>query len=249
MMQMFNFLKNWLDKEEEENEDIPYWFSNDDKLCKEKSFLLDDIVALKLYENYLYKAGHCPKCNDFLFVDIFKEEEHYKVIKECVNHDCDFKEDISKDFNSELGIDYNDGNHNLLVIQTPATDKRLQSSYDYGLKVESGQGIPSSTGTLRRSFDKEVSRNAFGVLQGFNHDNYFTKRLFKVVTELPKASKETMNSIYCISTVYGYYKLYDTYYSNKQYYWIELKEGEVDMLAYYNINERKYEFIAERVSK
>ena len=245
MMQMFNFLKNWLDKEEEENEDIPYWFSNNN-LCKEKSFLLDDIVALKLYGSYLRKAGHCPKCNDFLFIDIFKEEEHYKVIKECVNHNCDFKENISKDFNSELGIDYND----LLVIQTPPTDKRLQSPYDYALKVESGQSIPSSTGTLRRSFDKEVSRNAFGVLQGFNHDKYFTKRLVTIVTELPKASKETMNSIYCISTDYGHYKLYDTYYSNKQYYWMELKEGEIDISAYYNINKRKYEYsFARRVSK
>lgn len=225
---MFKFIYNLLNKQKKEvNQDtIPLWFKNN-YLYYEKSFLLKDMTALELYGGFLRHAGHCPECNDLLFVDIEEDwissTKCYKVIKFCLNRDCDYEKDVSKDFNSNLGIDYT-----IELINNPIEFKQ--------------EMIPSSTGHLRSSFDKEVSRNAFGVLTGFDHNKEFHKRLVVIDTKLPKPSKETMKSVYCIYDDGLAYKLYDTYYSyrNKEYSWMEIDEGEVDLSKYF-ISEQEYQ--------
>lgn len=66
--------------------------------------IFDNPNVHRLYKQYLSHAGHCPICNDFLFIDIEHVGGYYNVQKRCINHKCDYKLDISDGFNQRLGL-------------------------------------------------------------------------------------------------------------------------------------------------
>lgn len=145
-------------------------------MVEEKSFLLKSKDALFLYGKYIYSAGHCPVCGDFLFVDIYESEgDCYKVIRECVSTDCNYNVDVSDEFNEKLGLkkpSVDEGsnslmNHSLHISTLKMGDERRirrvpsvyyetpYSSGFYSNEIESNGNVPPTTGHLEISFDKE----------------------------------------------------------------------------------------------
>ena len=239
---MFKFLhKN--NKCLEEN--VPRWFK-DSSLYKEKVFLLEDKRALDLYKEYLLKAGHCPECDDFLFIDIYqckqwsnpKNIEFYTVIKRCINHECGYKVDISEDFNKDLGINIHSPK-NSNIKEVPKQDYAF-----YAHQIEQGRGVPSHTGYLNTSWE----RNAFGVRQGFDDTKHFNRQMFKVVDKLPKPSQDTMNCLYVKVNDDSTYNVYITRYEHEVipfHYWEVIDTGDMDELQIthkFNIETREDEF-------
>ena len=71
--------------------------------------IFDDDDVLRMYKSFLIKAGRCPVCNDFLFVEINAlDGGGFCVVKVCVSHDCSYSLDVSREFNACLGLDVDD---------------------------------------------------------------------------------------------------------------------------------------------
>jgi hypothetical protein len=160
-------------------EDVPL---NDSVSLFWNQTIFHNTEVKKLYQQYLRRAGHCPVCNDFLFIDITQEDNtFYKVVKYCISHKCNYSENISSEFNQKLGLTKPAYNKQDTNIKNPP-------SHYYGLEIEQGQYNKVleplyCTGTLKKSFHNEIQRNA----QGKKHT--INKKLikFQKVKKLPPA--------------------------------------------------------------
>lgn len=132
--------------------------------------IFDNDEVLKLYKNELLRVGHCPVCDDFLFIDISLESNHYKVVKRCISHECDYTEDISFDFNRKLGI----------TIFTEPVKEKVKSSYKPNPNEILDRGNVNS-----KSHFWELSSNS-----------YISN---VAVDELPLACEDTLNKVYVLN--------------------------------------------------
>lgn len=180
------FLKQWLQKQ---------FYTTMEVNCSEtlnnhgggfwSNPVFQDPKVKDLTKKYLLHIGHCPVCDDFLFIDIIKEdyENYYNVTKYCISNKCNYTKDISQEFNKHLGltkhIQYDD---TIRLVNPP--------SHYYSLEIEQGKGnIPLTTGHLQKSFYQEIQRNSQGLKVGFNKNKELTKELVHIQTvqELPQA--------------------------------------------------------------
>lgn len=202
-------------------------------------------VVKQLYKKYLLRVGHCPVCDDFCFIDFDYDTsvsgEYYKVVKRCISHKCNYSKDISSEFNSDLGLSKPISSRDTNRIVNPP-------SHYYGLGMQSP---PKHTGTLKKSFHEATSRNATGLRIGFAEDNTLTRIEVKIVDELPVASEDTLNRLYCTITSNGTYEIYTTIISiissedfHTEYEWEKIGEDILDpneftVESYYNPQLRK----------
>lgn len=100
--------------------------------------LFDNPDVRRVYEQYLLRAGHCPVCKDFLFIDIEYRDGYYDVQKRCISHECDYKVDVSDGFNQSLGL-----------VKPKPPVKPLKESQPNVKK-----SFPLTTGTLKRSYPR-----------------------------------------------------------------------------------------------
>ena len=254
-----DFLRNFFKKEEDYEEfEIPTWFDN--PLFENKTFLLEDYNLLKLYELYLRRAGHCPLCDDFLIVYIDKVNNHYKVTKHCVNHSCEYEEDVSKSFNEDLGINIFDNNdyrtEYLDRFKTSLVEKldeeqnipktKLDDCIDNKITQFYQENTPPCTGVLKRSYDIPTRRYLYEVRDAYGKKTFAVCKKnvlyplsdkIKVVDMLPSASRETMNYMYFVD--YGEEVPMSSYvtveFKEDEFYWE--KVGEIDLTMY----KKKYE--------
>lgn len=191
--------------EMEINETEEKWWANDP--------IFQDKNVGKLYEKYLLKAGHCPICNDFLFVDIEKKDVTYKVTRRCVNHKCNYEIDISREFNEYLGI----------KIPEEIEDKKLfQNQYH----------------ELVTNF---LERNAYGERRRIWGET--PKIKMKTVETLPQPSEDTLNCVYLIENdklIDGYITQWE---SKWVWIKLGSLSSWSEFDIKYNINEQKYEVI------
>ena len=79
--------------------------SGSDKYLLERFPCLENPKVLETYKNFVLHAGRCPECNDHLFPEItLKKDGSYKVMKKCMDRNCNYELDVSEDFNNHLGI-------------------------------------------------------------------------------------------------------------------------------------------------
>ena len=79
--------------------------SHGDKYLISKHPCLANPKALETFKLYVYYAGHCPECNDFLFPEISMDDDGvYTVIKKCMDTKCNYTLDVSEDFNNHMGV-------------------------------------------------------------------------------------------------------------------------------------------------
>lgn len=173
--------------------------------------VFDDEDVYKLYKKYLLRAGHCPLCEDYCFIDIEKATIGYTVVKRCISTDCDYKEDISYEFNKDLGIKTiidNDARLDFVnrfkdtvkdnFQQEKKNHQRIGvpnvSYHYYNINQHIQENVPKSTGTLKKSF----------LYTGFTDDKRFYRQLdsmdlmLEVCDELPIASKDNSRAIYLV---------------------------------------------------
>ena len=156
--------------------------------------IFKDYKVKALYEDFLLHAGRCPECEDLLFIDISFEDKQYKVIKRCLNRNCNYTEDISIKFNESLGL--------------TITPNKESSS------INEGDGY--STGYLKKSVPSK-SENMFFYgrhqLDGNGRYNYSRNLVkIKIVDKLPHPSKDNSNSVFVIKSN-GYSDVFDLYMS------------------------------------
>ena len=233
------------------------WFhrrnNDDDVVVVREGFwanpVFDDEEVYNLYKLYLRRAGHCPKCNDFCFIDIEQDNIGYKVIKRCISTDCDYKEDISHEFNKDLGIKTIVDNDTRLDFvnrfndtvkdnfqQEKKNHQRIgvpNLSYHY-YNINQEGNVPKCTGTLKKSF----------LYTGFTDDNHFYRRLdsmdlkIKVVDKLPVASKDTLYYIYLTPSQLNK-DLFDEYITVENddtglYSWVHIGDESKDKIICFN---------------
>ena len=79
--------------------------SGSDKYLLERFPCLENPKVLETYKNFVLHAGRYPECNDHLFPEItLKKDGSYKVVKKCMGRNCNYKLDVSEDFNNHMGI-------------------------------------------------------------------------------------------------------------------------------------------------
>lgn len=98
----------------------------------------DDIEVDELFKSFVLKAGHCPRCGDFLFPEVNgSKEEGFTVVYECMNRECDYEVDVSDDFNVKLGL-----NESFNSVKKDLKCKNPPHVYYF----------PYTTGTLKASY-------------------------------------------------------------------------------------------------
>lgn len=59
----------------------------------------------EVYNRMLAKAGKCPKCDDYLFIEIRdKFMGYYQVYAKCLGEDCNYEYSVSNAFNEAMGL-------------------------------------------------------------------------------------------------------------------------------------------------
>lgn len=63
------------------------------------------ITKEEVYDKMLAKAGKCPKCGDYLFIEIRDEcMGYYRVYAKCLGKDCNYEYSVSNAFNEAMGL-------------------------------------------------------------------------------------------------------------------------------------------------
>lgn len=79
--------------------------SGSDKYLIKRFPCLENTKALETYKSFVLHAGRCPECNDHLFPEIkVNDDGSYTVFKTCMDRTCNYKLDVSEDFNNHMGI-------------------------------------------------------------------------------------------------------------------------------------------------
>ena len=98
--------------------------SGSDKYLIKRFPCLENTKALETYKSFVLHAGRCPECNDHLFPEIkVNDDGSYTVFKKCMDRTCNYKLDVSEDFNNHMGIKTRpvkeeQGNGNVLVYDS-----------------------------------------------------------------------------------------------------------------------------------
>lgn len=133
----------------EEIVDEPELLDSDIYLMKEYP-CLRDLDALNMYKQFLFRAGHCPECNDFLMIDVTKDGEYYTAVKRCLDRNCNYTHDISRAFNEAMGL-------TLPEEEEPKEEVKSDNRKHYVDTVAEllmDYTAPKSTGTLKSSVPK-----------------------------------------------------------------------------------------------
>ena len=186
---------------------------------------------LEVYKRLLECVGRCSKCGDFLFINItdYNRRWGYTCIKECVNHKCDFNEDVSDWFNNYCGIPTNNA---WKKVDNGVYKNPPHVYYNTFINGENTYITPSQTGTLESSLSRNMEdvfiRDAFGrknrnKLGATSCETIDTDIRVEVVNELPFTPKK--NACYLWDNGNGF-NLY-TYTGDK---WIVLAHyGNVEL--------------------
>lgn len=79
--------------------------SGSDKYLIDRFPCLENTKALEVYKSFVLHAGRCPECNDHLFPEIsLQDDGSYNLVKKCMDRNCNYKLDVSEDFNNHMGI-------------------------------------------------------------------------------------------------------------------------------------------------
>ena len=79
--------------------------SGSDKYLIDRFPCLENTKALEVYKSFVLHAGRCPECNDYLFPEIsLQDDGSYNLVKKCMDRNCNYKLDVSEDFNNHMGI-------------------------------------------------------------------------------------------------------------------------------------------------
>ena len=79
--------------------------SDSDKYLIRQNPCLANPEVMDAFKSFVYHAGHCPECNDLLFPEISVDENGvYRLVKKCMDRNCNYTLDVSEDFNNQLGI-------------------------------------------------------------------------------------------------------------------------------------------------
>ena len=79
--------------------------SDSDKYLIRQYPCLKNYHALETFKQFVYHAGRCPECNDYLFPEISVDDNGvYTLVKKCMDRNCDYCLDVSEDFNNHMGV-------------------------------------------------------------------------------------------------------------------------------------------------
>ena len=118
---------------------------------KVKSLQIDDVFfedekVLNVYKQTLLSLGKCPECNDYLFLELDKDKNSkgYTATITCVNHNCNYTKDYTKEFNEKIGIKKVDlGKYSWKIKDSPSNYQNKNHN-------------PCNTGTLKSSVELKV---------------------------------------------------------------------------------------------
>ncbi|MBQ2652568.1 MAG: hypothetical protein IJF83_03355 [Methanobrevibacter sp.] len=118
--------------------------SGSDKYLISRFPCLENTKALDVYKSFVLHAGRCPECNDHLFPEIkVNDDGSYTVFKKCMDRTCNYKLDVSEDFNNHMGIKTpvkdEQGNGEVLVYDSEEEKVELKENKS---KLKKGTDIP-----------------------------------------------------------------------------------------------------------
>ena len=117
--------------------------SGSDKYLIDRFPCLENTKALEVYKSFVLHAGRCPECNDHLFPEIsLQDDGSYNLVKKCMDRNCNYKLDVSEDFNNHMGIKTpikDSCNGKVLVYDTEKEKVKLKEDKS---KLKKGTSIP-----------------------------------------------------------------------------------------------------------